>query len=120
MVGEAAAADGVIKGRPEIVEAANMAAAAVAIKVAAAVDIKVAAAAVDIKAAAAAEDIKAAAAVVDIKVAVAVVDIKVAVAVVTKAEVSCNKTCPICSKINFQISFEKLPLNFRENKNSSC
>jgi hypothetical protein len=70
--GEGAAADGVIKGRPEIVEA-----------VAAAVDIK-AAAVVDIKAAAAAVDIKVAAAVVGIKAAA--VDIKAAAAVVTKAE----------------------------------
>jgi hypothetical protein len=69
--GEEAAADGVIKGRLEIVEAA-------------AVAIMVAAAAVDIKAAAAV-DIKAAA-VVAIKVAAAaMVDIKVA-AEVTKAE----------------------------------
>ncbi len=77
-----AAADGVIKGRPEIVEAANMA--VVDIK-AAEVDIKAVAAAEDIKVAAAAVDIKAVVAVVDIKAAAAVVDIKAAAAVVIKA-----------------------------------
>ncbi len=68
--GEAAAeaADGVIKGRPEIVEAV-----AVDIKAVAAVDIKAAAAVVDIKAAA------------EVTKAAAAVDIKVAAAEVTKA-----------------------------------
>ncbi len=74
---EVAGADGVIKGRPEIVEAvaAVIKAAAVVVDIkAAAVDIRVEAAAVDIKVAAA----------VDIKVA-AVVAIKAAAAVVIKA-----------------------------------